>query len=79
MAVSTIPSTGLTLHGFAQSDHSDKKQSTHSAVLLKLSDNLLDDVKKHSNAQGGLQFITGNTPVRRDVLTSSMYIVLRLG
>ncbi|CAK3948279.1 Hypothetical predicted protein [Lecanosticta acicola] len=58
MSVS-IPPAGLQLHGIAARNH-DPKHSSNSAILFKLSPDLLEDVKKSS--QSGFQFVTGNTP-----------------
>ncbi|KAM3425634.1 hypothetical protein BST61_g7579 [Cercospora zeina] len=61
MSVSAIPPTGLTLHGLPPGDASTKQRPTP-AILFKLSEHLLEDVKKASSAASGLQFVTGTTP-----------------
>ncbi|CAK1356729.1 unnamed protein product [Cercospora beticola] len=61
MSVSAIPPSGVTLHGIQHGDASTKQRPTP-AVLFKLSEELLEDVKKASNNAGGLQFVTGTTP-----------------
>ncbi|KAF2211668.1 hypothetical protein CERZMDRAFT_112392 [Cercospora zeae-maydis SCOH1-5] len=61
MSVSAIPPSGVTLHGFPPGDASSKQRPTP-AILFKLDDNLLEDVKKASIAASGLQFVTGTTP-----------------
>jgi RNA polymerase II elongation factor ELL len=63
MSVSApIPPAGLALHGIPSGD-SDAQSTNEPAILFKLSDDLLRDVKKASVGQGGLQFLTGGTPV----------------
>ncbi|KAF2170101.1 hypothetical protein M409DRAFT_19708 [Zasmidium cellare ATCC 36951] len=61
MSISAIPSTGLTLHGLAAIDQ-DPKHDTNPAILFRLNDSLLEDVKKASSCQGGLQLLTGSAP-----------------
>lgn len=64
MTVSTLPAGGLTLRGIPPGID-DSKQSTASAILLKLSEDVIRDFKKASGTQGGLHFLAGNTPVRK--------------
>ncbi|KAF7189024.1 hypothetical protein HII31_09647 [Pseudocercospora fuligena] len=61
MSVSTIPPSGLTLHGVTNGAEPSKHTSTP-AILFKLSEDVLKDVKSAANVQGGLQFVTGTTP-----------------
>lgn len=63
MSASTIPPSGLTLHGVTNGAEPSKHTSTP-AILFKLSEDVLKDVKSAANVQGGLQFVTGTTPVR---------------
>lgn len=63
MSLSTLPSSGLQLHGISAQDD-DPKNARSSAVLFKLSDDLLQDVKKSSHSPHGLQLVTGSIPVR---------------
>ena len=60
-----IPSSGISLRGAAEADVSSPGSS--SAILLKLGDRVLDDLKKASSVKDGLRFLTGNTPVRLPV------------
>lgn len=62
MAVSSIHSSGITLHGVQCTEQGEPGSA--SAVLLSISDGLLQDIKKASQAKEGLQFVTGRTPVR---------------
>lgn len=62
MSVTAMPASGLTLHGLPRGD-AGPKQSATPAVLFKLSEDLLEDVKKSSAASGGLSFVNGTTPV----------------
>jgi RNA polymerase II elongation factor ELL len=62
MSVSTIPPTGLVLHDIPLDDSDDGW--SHPAISFKLSDDLLRDVQKASAGQDGLQFLTGDAPVR---------------
>ena len=57
MAASSIPASGITLHGPSKGMNNHVSKS---AILLKLSDSLLDDLKK---AGKDLQFVTGKAPV----------------
>lgn len=59
----TIPSSGITLHGICDQPE-DVKSGSASAVLLKLSNGLLQDIKKAAKGDDGLQFVTGSAPVR---------------
>ncbi|KAK4504063.1 hypothetical protein PRZ48_004978 [Zasmidium cellare] len=61
MSISAIPSNGLTLHGLAAIDE-DPKHEPNPAILFRLNDSLLEDVKKASSSQGGLQLLTGAAP-----------------
>lgn len=61
MAV-TLPAGGITLHGAAEKE--DLKKDTSSAILLKLGDDVLRDVRKAAQEKERLSFVTGATPVR---------------
>ncbi|EMC98612.1 hypothetical protein BAUCODRAFT_375823 [Baudoinia panamericana UAMH 10762] len=61
MAVKAEPPEGLTLHGVGDG-RADSKTSSHAAVVLKLSDDIVDDVKKASSGRSRLQFEAGKTP-----------------
>ncbi|KAI5359395.1 Putative E3 ubiquitin-protein ligase ELL [Septoria linicola] len=61
MSVSAIPPSGLSLHGIASRDASLKLRPPP-AILFKLSEDLVEDVKKASTSSGGLQLVTGTTP-----------------
>lgn len=62
MASLSMHTGDITLHGVP--DGEDGKPGSSLAVLLRLSDGLLRDIKKASHAKEGLQFVTGSTPVR---------------
>ncbi|KAK3710741.1 hypothetical protein LTR37_010160 [Vermiconidia calcicola] len=59
----TIPASGISLRGAAEADGCLPGSS--SAILLKLGDRVLDDLKKASSVKDGLRFLTGNTPKLR--------------
>jgi len=63
MAAPSLPSGGVTLHGVGDRVEEGKANSA-SAVLLKVSDGMLQDIRKAAQARDGLQFVTGSTPVR---------------
>ena len=52
----------ITLHGAAP-DSSDLKSGFSSAILLRLNDSVLKDLKKASHAENDLSFQTGKIPV----------------
>ncbi|KAI7321824.1 hypothetical protein KC367_g1477 [Hortaea werneckii] len=56
-----IPSDGIALHGIGRSADYEKSHIGN-AVLLKLNDGLLKDIKKASGTKDGVQFMTGNSP-----------------
>jgi hypothetical protein len=58
----TLPPGGISLHGAAEVEES--KADSSSAILLKLSDSVLQDVKKASQEKEKFHFVTGATPVR---------------
>lgn len=62
MSLSAIPPSGLILHGVPHAD-GNSKQKPDPAILFKLSEELLQDVKKASTSSGGLSFVNGTTPV----------------
>lgn len=62
MSTTTIPPAGLVLHDVPADD--ETQFNNDSAVSFRLSDDLLRDVRKASAGQDGLQFLTGNAPVR---------------
>ena len=53
---------GIVLHGPGEVE--EPKSSSSSAILLKLSDGIMQDLKKVSSTKEGLRFTTGNIPVR---------------
>ena len=57
-----LPPGGILLHGAAEVE--ELKGDSTSAILLKLSDSVLQDVKKASQEKERLHFVTGATPVR---------------
>ena len=61
MALSSVSNAGVTLHGVQGIQ--DEKHGSASAVLLKPSDGLLQNLKKASNTKEALQFVTGSSPV----------------
>ena len=63
MAVSTIPAGGFSLH-IPSADMGSSKHSSKSAILFKLSQSMLNDLREASNTKDGLQFVTGKAPVR---------------
>lgn len=63
MSASTIPPSGLTLHGLSNGAEHSKHTSTP-AILFKLSEDVLTDVKSAANVPGSLQLVSGVTPVR---------------
>ena len=58
----TLPPGGISLHGAA--DVEELEAHSSSAILLKLSDSVLQDVKKAAQEKERLHFVTGATPVR---------------
>ena len=64
-----IPEGGISLRGAAE-DTEKLKQGSRSAILFRLNDDILRDLKKTSHAKEGLQFVTGSNPV------SSLYCIL---
>lgn len=63
MAVSTIPEGGFSLH-YPSPDMDTRKHNSKSAILFKLSQSMLNDLREASNTNDGLQFVTGKAPVR---------------
>lgn len=57
---STIPSGGITLHNAAESTDASKS-GTSSAILFKLDDSVLRDLK--GAPKDDLRFVTGSVPV----------------
>lgn len=53
----------ISLRGVGE-DSKDLKPGSSSAILLKLDDNVLRDLKKASSTPTGISFLTGSTPVR---------------
>lgn len=64
-----IPEGGISLRGAAE-DAEKPKQGSSSAILFRLNDDVLRDLKKSSHAKEGLQFVTGSNPV------SSLHCIL---
>lgn len=63
MTTSAMPAGGISLHG-GYEDIDSGKHVSKSAILFKLSQDMLNDLKKASARQGGVQFVTGKVPVR---------------
>lgn len=59
MALSTIPSEGISLHGSGK-DVGELRQGMSSGLLLRLGEDVLQELKSNEDA---LRFVTGNTPV----------------
>ncbi|KAK4627133.1 hypothetical protein CLAFUW4_04293 [Fulvia fulva] len=57
----SIPESGLVLHGVAAKDDASK-YVPDPAILVKLDDSLLEDVKTASSRKEDFQFLTGNFP-----------------
>lgn len=55
----TVPEGGMKLHG------ASGKDVGATAVLLRLSEGMVEDIKQASGEEGGLQFVTGTTPCLR--------------
>lgn len=62
MDLSTIPAGGLSLSRTPEED--GLKIKLNSAILLRLNNNFLQDVKAAVKGQGKVQLVTGNRPVR---------------
>ena len=60
----SIPENGLVLHGLAARDDDDSKYVPNSAILVKLDDSLLEDVKNASSRKEDFQFLSGSISVR---------------
>lgn len=58
----SIPESGLVLRGVAAGDE-DSKYRPSSAILVKLDDSLLEDVKSASSRKEDFQFLSGNISV----------------
>ena len=56
-----LPPSGISMHGAAEVE--DPKPGSSSAILLKLSDSIVQDLKKASHAKDRLHFVAGSTPV----------------
>ncbi|KAK3674083.1 hypothetical protein LTR78_005930 [Recurvomyces mirabilis] len=56
MAVSMVPRNGITLKSYGE--HANKGQ----AILLKLDDGAVQDIRKAAEVKNGFQFLTGTTP-----------------
>lgn len=63
MAVSTLPAGGVSLRGLS-ADMDDTTHSSKSAILFKLSQSMLNDLRAASNGKDGLHLVTGKVPVR---------------
>lgn len=63
MATSAMPPGGISLFG-GYEDMASGKHVSKSAILFKLSQSMLNNLKKASSGQGGVQFVTGKAPVR---------------
>ncbi|WPH03260.1 Hypothetical protein R9X50_00613700 [Acrodontium crateriforme] len=64
MAACSMPAAGVTLHGGANHDDTPKPNWT-TAISLKLSHEILQDIKRASKEKNGLQFQTGRFPKLR--------------
>jgi len=62
MATSAVSAGGISLYG-GYEDTDSGKHVSKSAILFKLSQDMLNDLKKASAGQGGVQFVTGKAPV----------------
>lgn len=62
MALHTIPASGISLHG-AATHQAESKHTSMSAMLFRLNEEMLQDLRKASQSSGGLQFVTGKSPV----------------
>lgn len=71
MAVSPIPAGGVSLRG-APVDMDSNKHTPKSAILFKLSQTMLNDLREASNGKDGLHFVTGKVPVR--LLVSQQFL-----
>ena len=60
--VSSIPRSGISLHGVAGTADG-LKPGSGSAVLCKLNEGILQDLRKASQAKDALRFVTGSAPV----------------
>lgn len=63
MAVSTNPAGGVSLRG-APADIDNTKHVSKSAILFKLSQSMLNDLREASQGKDALHFVTGRVPVR---------------
>ncbi|KAM0720526.1 hypothetical protein Q7P37_004662 [Cladosporium fusiforme] len=61
MAVSPIPAGGVSLRG-PPLDMPTTKHDSRSAILFKLSQSMLNDLREASNGKDGLHFVTGKVP-----------------
>jgi len=59
MAAPTIPQGGMTLH-----TSNNDPEGPASAILLRLSDAKLQEIRNAAQGKDGLHFVTGSTPVR---------------
>ncbi|KAL1589710.1 hypothetical protein WHR41_01694 [Cladosporium halotolerans] len=64
MAVSTLPAGGVSLRGLS-ADMDDTTHSSKSAILFKLSQSMLNDLRAASNGKDGLHLVTGKVPKLR--------------
>jgi len=60
--MATTYAGGISLHGAAD-DIDAPKHVSRSAILFKLSQSMLKDLKNASNTKEGLQLLTGRVPV----------------
>lgn len=65
---STLPPSSITLHGAAEVEV--VKPGSTSAIVFKLSDRIVQDLKKASHAKDRLHFVSGSTPVSFPFQTS---------
>lgn len=77
MAVSAIPAGGVSLRG-APADMDASKHTSKSAILFKLSQSMLNDLREASNGKDGLHFVTGKVPVRLPAAQLMEVCMLRL-
>jgi hypothetical protein len=64
MAISTIPDAGITLHG----PKAQESDGGSSAILVKLSGAVVQDMQKAARGKENLQFVTGSSPVGQRLL-----------
>ena len=59
-----VPTSGILLHGASEVGE-DVKSGSSPTILVKLSDAMLQDLKKGSHTKEGISFEIGRSPVGR--------------